>query len=414
MSTGDLRSIDDHVARVRSLAAPLPPQTRSLRTAVGCVLAEQVVARLAVPPFDNSAMDGFAVRAADLAVGVGLDVVGDIPAGTWPDFEVGRGQAARVMTGGPIPVGADTVVPVELTDQPRGAAALPHRVLITELVDAGRHVRRAGENVARGNAIADIGMRVTPALASSAASVGYPELLVIPRPRVALIATGSELVAPGAPLCPGQIPDSNSTLVAALVEQFGAEVASVVTVGDDHAAFAAALTAALDADLIVTTGGVSVGAFDVVRDVVADRIEFASVAMQPGKPQASGMIDGVPFVGLPGNPVSVFVSAWVFLREVIGVLAGAEQPWLRESLPVAEGWNGPGGRRQFVPVAVGPGGVTPVHRLGSGSHLVASLALAEGLAVVPEGQSSVSAGDLVDFYATHSPATMRPPERMGT
>ncbi|WP_221620311.1 gephyrin-like molybdotransferase Glp [Arachnia propionica] len=395
-----MRSVEEHLAHVLGLAGRLEAEVCGIGAGDGRVLAEDLLARVPVPPFDNSAMDGFAVRADDLAPGISLRVVGDIPAGAEVLPTVGPGEAARIMTGAPMPPGADAVVPVEQTDQPVGAVALPETVRITEPVAAGRHVRRRGEDVDVGELALRAGLRWGPAAASAAASLGYAEVPLIRRPRVAVLATGSELVAAGERLGTGQIPDSNSWLVSGLVRQFGAEVLTAGRIGDDPREFAAALEAAGEADLVVTTGGVSVGAFEVVRQVTQGDVDFVTVAMQPGKPQASGLLRlgearQVPMLGLPGNPVSVFVSAWVFVKPLIDLMAGRQEMAQCFEAVAVVGWSGPGPRRQYIPVVLTEEGVSPVHRLGSGSHLVASLALADALAVVPEGISEVRAGDTV-------------------
>ncbi|MDO5092184.1 MAG: molybdopterin molybdotransferase MoeA [Propionibacteriaceae bacterium] len=398
-----MRSVEEHLARVLGLVTRLAADVCPIGAGDGRALAEDMPARLPVPPFDNSAMDGFAVRSQDLNPRTVLRVVGDIPAGARDLPLVGAGEAARIMTGAPLPPGADAVVPVELTDQPTGAAALPPEVRVLEPVAAGRHVRRRGEDIQPGQVALQAGLRWGPAAASSAASVGYAAVPLVRRPRVAVLATGSELVPAGEALGPGQIPDSNSLLLAGLVRQFGAEVAVARVVSDDPREFATALTAAADADLVLTTGGVSVGAFEVVRQVTEGDIEFAKVAMQPGKPQASGLLsagDGrrVPMLGLPGNPVSVFVSAWVFARPVIGALGGWSASLEIFEAVAADGWSGPVDRTQYLPVVFTDNGALPVHRLGSGSHLVASLASAEALAVIPVGVSQVCAGDRVACF----------------
>ena len=383
-------SVEEYLERVLALATVLPAEATPIAEGRGRVLTEGLSARFAVPPFDNSAMDGFAVRASDAAAGAVVGVVGDIPAGATSTPTVGPGEAARIMTGAPMPPGADAVVPVEATDQPMGAAPLPAHVVITEAATPGRHVRRAGEDVRAGDVVLPAGTVWGPEAASAAASIGYGEVLLRRRPRVAVLSTGSELAAAGEPLGFGQIPDSNSILLAGLVERFGGTVVLRRSVPDDGAEFSRVLTeATAAADVVVTSGGVSVGAFEVVRQVVEGRIEFVKVAMQPGKPQACGVVrapDGreVAFLGLPGNPVSVFVSAWAFLRPLLAAFQGLPTVWPSVELPVAEGWRSPPGRRQYTPVRIVDGAVSPTHRLGSGSHLVASLHLADGLAVVPE------------------------------
>lgn len=283
-------TVEEYLDRVVALATPLPSEPCPVGSGFGRVLDEDVVARFAVPPFDNSAMDGFAVRAADVTAGpTRLRVVGDIPAGAASAPTVGAGEAARIMTGAPMPPGADAVVMVEDTDQEQGDVPLPESVAVVP-VAAGKNVRRAGEDVAVGDLVLRAGERWTPAAAGAASSIGYATVRLRRRPKVAVLATGTELVAPGEPIGFGQIPDSNSVLIAGLVERFGGEVVCARAVSDDVEDFRAALAEAAEADVIVTSGGVSVGAFEVVRQVVEGDIEFVKVAMQPGKPQACGSL----------------------------------------------------------------------------------------------------------------------------
>ncbi|MHA6525768.1 molybdopterin molybdotransferase MoeA [Tessaracoccus sp. G1721] len=399
-------SVEEYLARVLALASLLPSASTPVGEGRGRVLTEDLSARVAVPPFGNSAMDGFAVRASDATAGALLRVVGDIPAGATSTPTVGPGEAARIMTGAPMPPGADAVVPVEATDQPMGAAPLPAAVLVTEAATPGRHVRRAGEDVRAGDVVLPAGTVWGPEAASAAASIGYGEVPLRRRPRVAVLSTGSELMPAGQPLGFGQIPDSNSILLAGLVERFGGTVVLRRCVPDDGAEFSRVLSeATAAADVVVTSGGVSVGAFEVVRQVVEGDIEFVKVAMQPGKPQACGALrapDGreVAFLGLPGNPVSVFVSSYAFLRPLIAAFQGLPTTWPAVDLPVAEGWRSPPGRRQYTPVRIVDGAVRPTHRLGSGSHLVASLHLADGLAVVHEDVEGAAPGDVVAVHPT--------------
>ena len=422
-------SVEEYLARIVGLATVLPVEDVPIGEGVGQVLAEDLRARFAVPPFDNSAMDGFAVRAADLAPGVRLRVVGDIPAGASSAPEVGEGECARIMTGAPLPPGADAIVPVELTDQPMGDAPLPAEVEVREVVSEGQHVRRRGGDVAEGDMVLRAGTVWGPEATGAASSIGYATVPLRRRPRVAVLSTGDELVEPGEDLGFGQVPDSNSYLLAGLVTRFGGEVVLRRAVGDDQAEFRAALDEALAADVVVTTGGVSVGAFEVVRQVTeGDEISFERVNMQPGKPQASGLLRapdgrGVAFLGFPGNPVSAWVSAWLFLRPLLLAFGGRvpsdpvgefrvpSDPVRNERdriegrlhpdtfiLPVRETWLKSTERRQYIPVKVVDGGVAPSHASGSGSHLIGSLHLADGIAIVPAEANGP--GDTVEVLLT--------------
>lgn len=402
-----MRTVEEHLGAVLALADPLPPVRVPVHADPATVLAADVVARYPVPPFDNSAMDGFAVRSDDVATTpCTLKVVGDVPAGSASGLTLAPEQAIRIMTGSPVPAGADAVVPVEDTDQEPGDHPLPDRIEVRAAVAAGRHIRRRGDDIDVGAAVLARGSRTTPAAAAAASSVGLGEWLVQPRPRVLVVATGTELVAPGEPLGAGQIPDSNGLLLTGLVEQFGGEVASVLQVGDDQQDFRDALAGAGRVDLVVTSGGVSAGAFEVVRQVTSGSVEFVKVAMQPGKPQGLGHwdIDGrrVPLLALPGNPVSVFVSAWLFVRPLVAHLAGRSPMLPVRALPAADEWTTPSGRRQYVPVVVTPEGVRRAHALGSGSHAIASLHLAEALAVVPAEVAQVRPGDVLEVIDTNA------------
>lgn len=399
-------SVAEYSALVAGLAS-VPRQFRRWSVdCLGLILAEDIDAVLPVPPFTNSAMDGYAVRARDVTeVPARLKVVGDSPAGAPTDRSVGAGEAVRIMTGAPLPVGADAIVPVEATDQRPGAAPLPQWVEIREPAGLGRHIRRAGEDVPVGSPVLTSGTRLTPAALAAAIATGHGELAVHPRPRVAVIATGSELVPPGRTPGPGQLPDSNSPMLAALVEQAGADVAVRVAVADDVEVFGRALeAAAARADLVLTTGGVSAGAFDVVKEFGG--LDFHAVLMQPGRPQASGWIElderRVPLLGLPGNPVSVFVSFHVFVAPLLAALAG-DRAWERPTLVAraSTAWRSPAGRQQYVPVALAADGTcAPPHALGSGSHLIASLHLADGLAIVAADVTEVAAGDELTVLLT--------------
>ncbi|MBD5785961.1 molybdopterin molybdotransferase MoeA [Cellulosimicrobium terreum] len=444
---GPRRTIAEHLDDVLGLVHPLPVEERSLDGSAGRVLAVHLVSLLDSPAFDASAMDGYAVRAADLpaaAAGTTVDpvtlhVVGDVRAGAAPAEvpHVGPGEAARIMTGAIVPDGADTVVPVEETSTgrfvPGSADTGAHTVTLPVGPARGgparRHVRRRGEDLRRGDVVLDAGTTLTARHVSVAASAGYATLPVHRAPRVAVLSTGSELVAAGTVPGPGMLPDSNSVLLAAAVRSLGAHVVRHGGVGDTARTLADALDATLATtwpdgtiappDVVVTTGGVSAGAFDVVRELldpatrtgtpwagaVSDE-RLVAVAMQPGKPQGLARWRGVPWVALPGNPVSAFVSSELFVRPVVDRLRGVRGPG-RPSVPrvAGEGWASPAGREQLVLVRhVRPDDVrvVPATRApgtgvgqGSGSHRLSALALADALVVVPADVTTVQAGDEV-------------------
>lgn len=397
--TAPMRTLDEHLAAALALAAPLPAVVTPISAALGLVLADAVLARSDLPRWDNSAMDGYAVRAQDTSTAdeadVVLEVVADLPAGTAAQPTVGVAQAARIMTGAPVPPGADAVVPIEHTD-----AGLT-QVRVRRAAAPGAHIRRAGEDLRQGEVVLPAGMELTPTRLAAAAAAGRGEVVVHPAPRVAVVATGSELVAAGAMAERGQIPDSNSVLLAAAVRAAGGEVVLARAVGDDQAGFAS-LIDGLEGlvDLVVTAGGVSMGAYEVVREVLdpTGDVAFVTVAMQPGKPQGIGRLrDGTPVLCLPGNPVSAFVSFEVFVRPVIRAMRGLPaRPACVEVAVVDDAWTPPQGRTQLMPVAVdGPPGARRARRAtggGSGSHLVAGLARADGLLVVPMGTPQVRPG----------------------
>lgn len=402
MAPAPLRTVTEHHAIALALCEPLTADRIPLADAHGLVLAAEVLAGTDTPPFDNSAMDGFAVRHVDVIhaspeAPVTLTVVGDLPAGSGDDPAVPAHSAVRIMTGAPVPTHATAVVPVEHTDVPSGPGALPATVEIRHAPELGAHVRRAGEDVQAGDVVLTAGTRLTARAIAAVASAGSAVVAVHPKPTVGVLSTGSELVAPGTALRRGQIPDSNSYLLAAAVEEAGGIAVRMGAVTDDADAFAAALTElAAQVDMIITTGGVSVGAFDVVREVLesSETVEFTPVAMQPGKPQGLGTWHGVPIFTLPGNPVSAFVSFETFVRPGLRRMAGhpdVERPVLVRRAGAA--WRSPEGREQRMPVRFVDHTVVPATGRGSGSHLVASLALAEGLAIVPADVTEVAEGD---------------------
>lgn len=411
------RTVEEHLGEILELVTPLPPATLPLAECLGLTLHADLAARLPAPPFTNSSMDGFAVLAADVAGAsaerpVLLPVAGDQPAGPSAAGVLAPGTAIRIMTGAPLPHGADAVVPVEQTDQPRGAAPLPEAVRVLEPVAAGAYVRHRGEGVPVGAAVMPAGTRLGPAALAAAGAVGYGELSVVRRPRLAVVSTGDELAAPGEALGGGTIPDSNLAMLVALAAEWGAEVPLAERVGDDPAALRAVLARAADvADLVVTCGGISAGAFEVVRQALeSPEVRFVQVAMQPGKPQGLGVLPGgprgaVPVIALPGNPVSSFVGFRVLVRPALAVLAGRDPRAETLTVPVraVEAWRSPTGRRQYAPVRLEaperpgePYPARPTHRLGSASHLVGSLHLAHALAVVPAEADRVEAGQALE------------------
>jgi molybdopterin molybdotransferase len=396
-----VKSVDDHLAEGLAAVQPLPPAEVALLEALDCRLAEDVVSPISLPSFVNSAMDGYAVRVADVAGARAdrpavLPVVGDLPAGAAEEVPLAPGTAVRIMTGAPAPDGAEAVVPVEWTD--RGMA----EVRIEQVPESGQYLRGVGEDVHAGEVVLRAGVRLTARHVGLLAALGRDRVLVRPRPRVVVISTGSELVEPGRPLGFGQIHDSNSYALSTAAAEAGAVAHRVGIVQDDAEALLSTLQAHLaHADLMITSGGVSAGAFDTVKEVLSKlgTVRFDRVAMQPGMPQGLGTLgpDGVPIFTLPGNPVSALVSFELFVRPVVRKMRGEEHLHRTVITGVAgRDWRSPQGKRQFVRAVLeaGPNGaavLTPVG--GQGSHLVADLAEATCLAVVPEEVTEVHAGD---------------------
>lgn len=399
-----LLTVEEHRARVLDAVAVLPVETVRLADAAGRTLAAPVRAAHDLPGFDNSSMDGFAVRLADVEGAdaenpVTLRVVADLPAGSSDDPSFGAGEAVRIMTGAAVPADADAIVPFEDT-----AGGLADSLGTIEARRApaasGAFIRRRGGDTRAGDVVLSAGEHLGPFALSAAAAAGVAELEVHRRPRVAVVSTGSELVAPGVVPGRGQTPDSNSTLLASLVSGTNADVTVISSLQDDANAIHALLEHAADVDVIVFSGGVSAGAYEPVRQALEGRIAFEKVAMQPGKPQAFGVLDDGRLVfGLPGNPVSVAVSFEVFVRPALLALQGRTVIDRRIArLTASETWATPPGRRQYLPAVIDlvAGTVRPATAGGSGSHLAASLARAEAFAIVPAEVSTVSVGDPLD------------------
>ncbi|MCL7495399.1 molybdopterin molybdotransferase MoeA [Streptomyces sp. MCA2] len=418
-------SVAEHLEDVLSKIAPLDPIELQILEAQGCVLVEDITVPVALPPFDNSSMDGYAVRAADVEgateeAPVALTVIGDVAAGSGELPEVGPGQAARIMTGAPLPPGAQAVVPVEWTDGGTGEgpaatmrahSAAPQdaagEVRVHRPAAAGAHIRARGSDVTEGEPALRAGTVLGPSQIGLLAAIGRGTVKVRPRPRVVVMSTGSELVQPGEALGPGQIHDSNSFQLTAAARAAGAIPYRVGAVADDAETLRSTLEDQLiRADILVTSGGVSVGAYDVVKETLTalsaedGTVEFRKLAMQPGKPQGFGLIgpDRIPLLALPGNPVSSYVSFELFVRPAIRALMGLPEVH-RPTTParctdaIA---SSPQGKRQFLRGSydADAGTVTPVG--GAGSHLIKAMAHANALIIVPEETTEVAAGADVD------------------
>lgn len=384
-------------ARTRVLAA-MPRMSEVdvlVRDSLGCVLASDAIAPHPLPRFDNSAMDGYALRAVDTGVApVELEVIGEVRAGDPGAIEVRSGTAARIMTGAAVPAGADAIVPVEQTEESDG------RVLIKIVAEPGRHVRPAGDDVREGDVVVSGGTEVGAGEAAVLASLGLSPVRVVRAPRVVVLVTGDELVAPEEDPAPGQIRDSNGIGLAALVRDAGGDLVRVDAVPDDRTRTLEAFShAAEDADLVVSSGGVAVGRYDFVKDVVEElgRIDMWKVAMQPGKPVVMGAIGDTPFLGLPGNPVSIHVSFEQFVRPAILKMRGRRsllRPTLRARL--ANEITKRSGRLHFVRVELVADGEGWVARpRAQGSHVQSSLVGVHGVARFGVDEERLEAGSEV-------------------
>ena len=392
-----LRPVDDYRREAVAAARRTGPETVDLGGAVGRFLFTDIEAPHDVPSFSNSAMDGYAVVGVDVSeAGAELDVVGEVAAGESSDRELKPGEAMKIMTGAPMPPGADTVVRVEDTTD------LDGQVRIEVAVETGKAVRYPGSDVQVGERLFEAGTRLGEAHIGVLATVGVANVEVARRPKVAVLSTGDELVAAGvAELAPGRIRDSNRPMLLALVEAAGAEAVDFGRVPDDEDVLRSVLgQAAATCQMIVTSGGVSMGEYDVVKSLLTKAgVDFFGVAMKPGKPQGYGVLGGAQFFGLPGNPVSVFVSFEQFVRPAILAAQGACK-LLRPRLSAIAGepLHSDPAKEEFIRARLSfePEPVVHVNR-GQGSHVLSGLALADVFAVSPVGTENIEVGSRVEI-----------------
>lgn len=400
-------SVDQALEHILSAIQPLPSEEVPITEGLDRVLAEDVVSPVDVPPFVNSAMDGYAVRAADVtgarrSAPVTLPVVGEVPAGCASEQVLRPGSALRIMTGAPLPAGADAVVPFEQTDQGRA------QVAVYRPVSAGDHVRLAGEDIRQGQRVLEAGHVLRPADIGVLAAIGRPAVRVVRRPRVAILATGDELVDVTECVGPGQIRNSNEYTSIALVKRYGGLPVPLGIARDNIQSLTAKLRQGLEqgVDLFLTSAGVSVGDFDMVKLVLAHagQMHFWQVAIKPGKPLAFGSIQGVPLLGLPGNPVAAMVAFEVFARPAILKLGGHTDLRKPSVTAILDEAVHNSGRRHFMRARVRrEGDAYRVTTRGSGvqvqgSGILSSLVWANGLLVVPEQVTFLPAGSSAEVW----------------
>ena len=402
--------VEDYLARVLAGIEPLTPYEHPLMDALGMPVAEDVRAAVSLPVFDNSGMDGYAVAFRDVADAtperpVHQPVVGEIAAGQTTIFDLTPGTAVRIMTGAPVPQGCTAVVPFEWAEE------VGREVLVHRAPDEGQHIRRAGEEVRQGDLLMTAGEVIGTRHVGLLAALGLGRVPTAPRPRVVVMSTGSELVEPGRPLGRDSIYDANSYLLAAAVRAHGAIAYRVQASTDDPDSFTNALSDQLvRADLVVTSGGVSKGTHDVVKEVLSGlgTVQFLEVGMQPGKPQGFGVVgeDRTPIFTLPGNPVSAYVSFEMFVVPALYKLMGRTDVGRRlVTATVTEPLRSMRGKQQLVrarlEITSGAARVTPVG--GAGSHLIAGLAQSDALIVLAEGVTRVDQGDQVPVLLLDRP-----------
>ena len=395
-------TVEEHFSRIVGTVRRLPSIGLNLLDAQGCVLAQDVTSEVALPGFTNSAMDGYAVHAADVAAAtertpVRLPVVHDIAAGNTQALSLAPGQSMRIMTGAPMPHGADAVIPVERTD---GGLA---NVTVLASVPVGHSVRHAGEDVGAGDLVMRAGTRLGPRQIALIAAVGVGQVQVTPKPRVVVISTGDELIEAGIRPGFGQVVDSNGLMLTAAVRALDCIPFRVGCVRDDARTFLSTIESQLlRADAVITTGGVSMGAYDTVKEVLSrvGTMRFDKVAMQPGMPQGFGVLgeDEVPVFTLPGNPVSAMVSFEVFVAPALRLMAGrARHETALVKAVASDDWSAPAGKVQFARVVLSHNSSGYMAAIAGmqGSHALGSMAGANALAVIPAGVTSIRAGDQV-------------------
>jgi molybdopterin molybdotransferase len=399
----ELMNVDKALELILAAMPDIGTENLSIAQLHGRVLSDDIIADVNLPPFPNSSMDGFAVRAADVITAatdhpVSLAVTQDIPAGQAPDKPVRSGEAARIMTGAPMPDGADAIIPVENTDAKwREGDPAPAHVQIYSTVQPGDYVRPGGESVAIGQTILKAGAVLRAADVGMLASLGRASVSVNRRPRVVVLGSGDELVEPGAVLAPGQIYDSNSYMLAALVEETGAVAVRLPTARDTLDSLRATFQQAVaeQPDMIISSAGVSVGAADFTRQVLAElgEVGFWRINLRPGKPLAFGKVQNIPFFGLPGNPVSAMVTYDVLVRPAL--LAMARQADDAQYITAIAGENiKSDGRRSYLRITLlQENGQWVAHTTGTqSSGALMSMVTADALMIVPEDVTHVEAG----------------------
>lgn len=401
----DLLNVDEALSRILAHFQPLAAESVPLADALERVLAQDIHAQINLPPYANSSMDGYAVRAADTRGAsrdspARLNVTMDIPAGKTPTAGLASGQAARIMTGAPMPDGADAVIPVEDTDGgwTRGDASLPEIVGVFRELDSGAYVRPAGEDIRTGDHVLSAGTRLRPQEIGILAALGQAEVVVYRRPRVAILSNGSELVEVDQPLTPGKIRDVNGYTLAGLVRENGGEPLRAPIAPDTPEAIRAQFRAALDSkpDMIVSSAGVSVGAADFIHDILGElgEVGFWRINLRPGKPLTFGHLEGVPFFGLPGNPVSTMVTFEVLVRPALLRLLGMDATVSVVHARTAEAMKSDG-RRSFIRVKLArrDGELYASSTGTQSSGALMSMVLADGLLIIPEDVREIAAGE---------------------